>query len=63
MFEDEVNYRLAKWILLNMEKDKLLTATEAHRAWEKIAEHYNPPFLEVEDFSCQIGDGVKVDER
>ena len=63
MLEKEVDYRLAKWLLVNMEKDGILTSEEMHLAWLNIAGHYKPPFLEVEDLTGNIGDGVTVDDR
>ncbi len=60
MLEDEVNYRLAKWMLLNMEKDGVISPKELKMAWTRIAKRYNPPFLEVEDLNGTIGDGVTV---
>lgn len=36
MFEKEVDYRLAKWLLLNMEKDGIITADELRLAWINI---------------------------
>ena len=63
MFEKEVDYRLAKWLLLNMEKDGIITANELRLAWINIAGHYEPPFLEVENLDGKIGDGVIVDAR
>ena len=41
----------------------IIRGSEMHKAWEKIAEHYNPSFLEVEGMDGAIGDGVTVDER
>ena len=49
MFTDEVNYRLAKWVLLNLEHDGVLSSCEVRLALIKIAEQYNPPFFELED--------------
>lgn len=63
MLEKEVDYRLAKWLLVNMEKDGIITSEEMHLAWLNIAGHYEPPFLEVEDLTGNIGDGVTVDDR
>ncbi|MCD7741902.1 MAG: hypothetical protein LUI06_06855 [Ruminococcus sp.] len=63
MFEKEVDYRLAKWLLLNMEKDGVISSNEMRLALDMIAEYYVPPFLEVEDLSGTIGDGVTVDGR
>lgn len=63
MLENEVNYRLAKWILLNMEKDGILTAEELRLAWLNTAAYFEPPFLEIENLDGKIGDGVIVDGR
>lgn len=63
MFGNEVDYRLAKWLLLNMEKDGIITEDEMHIAWMNIAGYYEPPFLEVENLDGTIGDGVIVDAR
>ena len=63
MLKKEVDYRLAKWLLVNMEKDGIITSEEMHLAWLNIAGHYEPPFLEVEDLTGNIGDGVTVDDR
>lgn len=63
MFRNEVDYRLAKWLLLNMAKDGVITDEEMHLAWKDIASSYEPPFLEVENLDAEIGDGVIVDER
>ena len=63
MFETEVEYRLAKWLLAGMKQDGIISDSEMRKAWEKIAEHYQPPFLEVEDMNGAIGDGVIVDGR
>ena len=61
MFEKEAGYRLAKWIILNMEKDGCITADELRLAWINLAGYYEPPFLEVENLEGSIGDGVIVD--
>lgn len=63
MFEKEVDYRLAKWLLLNMEKDGIITADELRLAWINIAGRYELPFLEVENLDGKIGDGVIIDAR
>ena len=49
MFTGEVNYRLAKWVLLNMEHDGVLSSDEVRLVLVKIAEQYNPPFFELEE--------------
>lgn len=63
MFETEVGYRLAKWILAGMLQDGIINDSEMQKAWKKIAEHYKPPFLEVDVVDGTIGDGVTVDGR
>lgn len=63
LFEAEVEYRLAKWNLAGMLQDGIISESEMHEAWKKIAEHYQPPFLEVEDMERVIGDEVIVDGR
>lgn len=63
MFETEVEYRLAKWLLAGIKQDGIISDDEMQNAWKKIAEHYQPPFWEVEDVDGTIGDGVIVDGR
>lgn len=49
MFTGEVNYRLAKWVLLNMEHDGVLSSDEVRLVLVKVAEQCNPPFFELEE--------------
>lgn len=63
MFETEVEYRLAKWILAGMKQDGVISDSEMQKAWNEISEHYEPPFLEVDVVGGAIGDGVTVDGR
>lgn len=63
MFDTEVNYRLAKWMLLNMAHDGVISDEEMHLALINIAGRYDPPFLELEELDGKVGDGVIVDER
>jgi len=63
VFKNEVDYRLAKWLIGSMKFDGVITDDEMQRAWEKIAEHYEPPFLEVDTVGGTIGDGVTVGGR
>ena len=63
MLKREVNYRLAKLILANMKADGIISDEELQAAWKLIAENYNSPFLELEVFGSEIGDGVIVDEK
>lgn len=63
MFEKEVDYRLAKWVILNMKKDGVLMSDELRLVWMNIATHYAPPFLEGENMDGMIGDGGIVDDQ
>lgn len=63
MFKAEVEYRLAKWLIAAMKHDGIITDDEMQKAWKKLAEHYHPPFLEVEAIGSDIGDGVTVDGK
>lgn len=63
VFDKEVDYRLAKWILAGMLQAGNISESEMRKAWKKIAEHYSPPFLELEDYDRKIGDGVIVSGR
>lgn len=63
VFDKEVDYRLAKWILAGMLQDGIIGEIEMRKAWKVMAEHYNPPFLEIEDYDRKIGDGVIVSGR
>ena len=63
MFETEVEYRLAKWILAGIKQDGIVSNNEMQKAWKKIAERYEPPFREVYVVGGTIGDGMTVDGR
>lgn len=63
LFETEVEYRLAKWIIAGMLQDDIISDSEMQKAWKKIAEHYKPPFMEIDVVGGTIGDGVAVDGR
>ena len=63
MLKREINYRLAKLILVNMKADGVISDEEMQMMWKMIAEKYESPFLELEVFGDEIGDGVIVDEK
>lgn len=46
-----------------MEHDGVISGAEMREAWQRVAEQYNPPFLEVDPVGEDIGDGVTVGER
>lgn len=63
LFETEVEYRMAKWLIAGLKQDGIISDSEMQKAWKKIAEHYKPPFLKVDVVGETIGDGVTVDGR
>lgn len=63
MLEKEVDYRLGKWLLAELVYQGAITEPELKKAWRKLAEQLEPPFLGVEDMDGRIGDGVIVDAR
>lgn len=62
MFENEVDYRLAKVLLGCLRHDGLITDMQMKKLMDKLLEYYHPPFKSVE-VKDEIGDGVTVDER
>ena len=44
----EIKYRLAKWIIANLEAKGLLTPQEIETIGERILSEYNPPTASVE---------------
>lgn len=63
MFKNEVNYRLAKWILGSLKFDRVITDEEMQIAWQKIAEHYEPPLLAIDTVGGAIGEEVTIGVR
>lgn len=59
----EVEYRVCKWLLANLERDGVIDSGETQLALKKLQEHFEPPFLEVDVADGEIGDGVNVIER
>ena len=56
VFENEVNYRLAKWVLLNMAHEGVISDEEMRLALINIVGVYEPPFFELEEIgraSCR----------
>ena len=53
--EAETEYRLAKWIIMNLEHDGLVTGEEARLAILKLLEHYHPitECLEVPEYESE----------
>lgn len=48
LFKTEVEHRPAKRILAGMLQNGIISDSEMQKARKKIAEHYKPPFMEVE---------------
>ena len=46
--DQEVKYRLAKWVIANLEAQGLLTPDEIKRIWEDLLTVYKPPMQSVE---------------
>ncbi|MCM1167913.1 MAG: hypothetical protein NC401_18165 [Ruminococcus sp.] len=63
MLEKEVEYRLCRLLLTNLQEDGLLSAEEIKNVNERLLDTINPPFRSVENLDDKIGDGVKVHER
>lgn len=60
MFENEVNYRLAKVLLSNLAQFGLVNKRETEAVCKALIEHYNPEFQSAEDASLMPGDGHTV---
>lgn len=60
MLTKEVDYRVCKWLLGNLERNGVLPPDETRFALEKLQEHFEPPFLEVDVAGGEIEDGVTV---
>lgn len=55
MFENEVNYRLAKVLLSNLAQFGLVNKRETEAVCKALIEHYNPEFQSAEDASLMPG--------
>lgn len=55
--DKEVDYRLAKWIIRNMEKEQILTPDEIQAIWQELLSFYDPPTRTVETVKGGIGNG------
>ena len=63
MFKEEVDYRLAKFILVNMCEDNVISDDQMQQAWIAVADYFRAPFLEIDAVGGKIGDGVRVNEK
>ena len=53
--EQEVNYRLSKWILRNLEIKQLLMPDEIRAIWKELLLIYDPPTKSVETITGTVG--------
>ena len=53
----EINYRLAKWLICNLQDNGLIDKDEVIVVWQKLIERYQPPFKCVVVVDGNIGDG------
>ena len=44
----EVEYRLAKWIIRNLEQEQLLLPDEIEAIWRELLSLYDPPTRSIE---------------
>lgn len=58
----EIKYRLAKWVIKNLEAEQLLQPDEIEEIWQELLSFYDPPMASVESPCGSILDplqGVK----
>ncbi|MCP1638569.1 argininosuccinate lyase [Streptococcus gallinaceus] len=60
MFENEVNYRLAKFLVIQLYHQGLITQSESKKILKELLKWYNPEFQSVEVLEEKLGDGVYV---
>ena len=63
MLKKEIEYRLCRLLLANLQGDGLLTADECVKLNKMLLEIIDPPFRTAENVDDKIGDGMKVHER
>lgn len=62
MLEKEVEYRLCRLLLANLQGEELLTVDEIVEINGLLLDRIDPPFRTVENVDNKIGDGVRVHE-
>lgn len=63
MLTKEVEYRLCRLLLANLQGDGLLSEEEIVQVNMMLLERLDPPFRTAENITYKIGDGVKVIDR
>lgn len=53
----EVDYRLCKWIIRNLEKEQLLLPDEIEAIWRELLSLYDPPTKSIETVSGTMRGG------
>lgn len=56
-FTKEVDYRLAKWILVGLEENNLITGAEAEAVWQKLIDEFDPPMKSIETVGEKLPEG------
>lgn len=46
--DKEVGFRMAKWVIMNLESEQLLKPEEIERIWRELLSYYAPPMSSVE---------------
>lgn len=54
----EVEYRLAKWVFRNLEKEQILESDEVEKIWLELLSIYDPPTKSVEVVTGTFGGDV-----
>ena len=57
----ELDYRLSKWILKNVEQ--LLTPDEVEKIWTELLSHYSPPTASIENVCGFTGRAARCPAR
>ena len=62
MLKKEVEYRLCRLLLANLQGEELLAEHEAIEVNRLLLDRIDPPFRTAENADDKIGDGVRVHE-
>ena len=62
MLKKEVEYRLCRLLLANLQGEKLLAEHEVIEVNRLLLDRIDPPFRTAENADDKIGDGVRVHE-
>ena len=54
----EVDYRLSKWIIRNLEKEQLLLPDEIEAIWQELLSFYDPPTKSIETVTGSMRGGA-----